>query len=91
MAVGVCEDEVINDKGEGDERWRRVGMNLLEVGVEGGVVHEPLQAAIIVFRVGTVVTKGDVDGLNLSRWSSGPIMVQGYGHLERILSSRLEE
>ena len=66
-------------------------MNLLEVSVEGGVVHVPLHAAIIVFRVGTVVTEGDVDGLNLSRWCSGPIMVQRYGLLERILSSRLEE
>ena len=37
------------------------GANLLVVGVEGRVVHEPLQAAVRVSSVGAVVPKLDVE------------------------------
>lgn len=68
-----------------------VVIDLLVVGVKGGIVHEPLQAAIGVSGICAVVVKSYVDGLSRRRWSTGTIGVQGYGLLERILSSRSEE
>lgn len=78
-------------KRERRERWRQAVIDLLVVGVKGGIVHEPLQAAISVGGIGAVVAKFDVNDLSRRWWFTGAIRVQGYRLVERILSNRLEE
>ena len=64
-------------------------MSLLVVGVEGGVVHEPLQAAIRVSRVGAVVSEIDMEIYRNVRCFHSWERVQWLGHGERVLRNSL--
>ena len=60
-------------------------MSLLVVGVEGRVVHEPLQASILVMSVGAIVSEIDVEIYRKVRVGHSCERVQWRGHVERIL------
>ena len=62
-------------------------MSLLVVGVEGRVVHEPLQAAILVSSVGAVVSEIDVEIYRKVRVGHSWERVQWLGHVERVLGN----
>lgn len=62
-------------------------MSLLVVGVEGGVVHEPLQAAIRVSSVCAIVSKIDVEIYRMVRVGHSWERVQWRGHVERVLGN----
>lgn len=69
------------------ERVRGEGMSLLVVGVEGRVVHEPLQAAIRVSSIGAVVSEIDVEIYRKVRVGHSWERVQWLGHVERVLGN----
>ena len=61
-------------------------MSLLVVGVEGRVVHEPLQAAISVISVGAVESEIDVEIYRINVLVGHSCKrVQWRGHVERVL------
>ena len=62
-------------------------MSLLVVGVEGRIVHEPLQAAIRVISVGAVVSEFDVEIYRKIRVGHSCERVQWRGHVERVLGN----
>ena len=60
-------------------------MSLLVICVEGRVVHEPLQAAVLVSSVGAVVPELDVEIYRKVRGGYSCERVQWLGQVERVL------
>ncbi len=74
----------------GEEEIGRDWIGLLVIGVEGGIVHEPLQAAASVVRVcdTAVVSEFDVEIYLKVRFRDSRKWEQWHGHVEIILKGK---
>ena len=64
-------------------------MDLLVVSVEGRIVHEPLQAAIIVSGIRAIIVESDIDSLRRRRRPTRTIGEQWHRHIQRVLRRTL--